>query len=260
MINVNELYSVKDKFAVVTGGSRGIGLDMARALVSSGATVVISSRKEPAVETAAAELNELGRAHGFAADLGTVEGAEALAAFVREKTDKVDVLVNNAGATWGAPLEAFPESGWDKVLNVNVKGPFFLTKALLPELKAAANREAPAKIINLASVEGMRAGQLETYSYGVSKAGIIHLTEHLALQLAPRHITVNAVAPGPFPTKMMAGTLQMAGEDAVSGMVPLRRMGKPEDLFGVTLFLASSASDYITGQTIALGGGLGTIA
>lgn len=260
MIAADNLFSVKDRVAVVTGGSRGIGLDMARALVSGGATVILSSRKEQAVDAAAEELSAIGTAFGFAADLGTVEGCRALAAFVAEKTDRVDILVNNAGATWGATLEDFPEEGWDKVVNVNLKGPFFMTQALLPLLRAAASKERPAKIINIASVEGMRAGQMETYSYGVSKAGLIHLTEHLALQLASRHITVNAIAPGPFATKMMRGTIEMAGEDTIAGMVPLKRLGKPEDLYAMALFLGSQASDYMTGQTLALGGGLGTIA
>ncbi|MEM9840979.1 MAG: SDR family oxidoreductase, partial [Pseudomonadota bacterium] len=147
-----------------------------------------------------------------------------------------------------------------KIMNVNLKGPFFLTQALLPLLKAAASKEQPAKVINIASVEGMRPGQMETYSYGASKSGLIHLTEHLALQLAPRNITVNAIAPGPFATKMMRGTIEMAGEDTIAGMVPLKRLGKSEDVHAMALYLGSQASNYVTGQTIALGGGLGTIA
>jgi NAD(P)-dependent dehydrogenase (short-subunit alcohol dehydrogenase family) len=260
MIAANELFSVKDRVAVVTGGSRGIGLDMAKALASAGATVIVSSRKEQAVDAATEELAKLGTAYGFAADLGTVDGAKALAEFVAQETDRVDILVNNAGATWGATLEDFPESGWDKIMDVNLKGPFFLTQAMLPLLRKGASKEQPAKIINVASVEGMRAGQMETYSYGASKSALIHLTEHLALQLAGRNITVNAIAPGPFATKMMRGTIDMAGEDAIAGMVPLKRLGRSEDLYAMALYLGSSASDYVTGQTIALGGGLGTIA
>ncbi|MEM1379297.1 MAG: SDR family oxidoreductase [Pseudomonadota bacterium] len=260
MISVSELFSVNDRFAVVTGGSRGIGLDMASALVAGGATVVISSRKEQAVDAAVEELSKQGTAYGLAADLGTVAGAQALTDFVKTKTDKVDILVNNAGATWGATLETFPEDGWDKIMNVNLKGPFFLTQAMLPLLKAAASKAQPAKVINIASVEGMRPGQMETYSYGASKSGLIHLTEHLALQLAPQNVTVNAIAPGPFATKMMRGTIDMAGEDVIAGMVPLKRMGQPEDIHAMALYLGSQASNYVTGQTIALGGGLGTIA
>ncbi|MEM9810058.1 MAG: SDR family oxidoreductase [Pseudomonadota bacterium] len=260
MIAANDLFSVKDRFAVITGGTRGIGLDIARALVAGGATVVVSSRKEQACDAAAEELSKEGTAFGFAADLGTMEGIAALKAFVASKSDRVDILLNNAGATWGSTLEDFPEDGWDKVMDLNLKSPFFLVQALLPMIKAAASKEQPAKIINVASVEGMRAGQMETYSYGASKSALIHLTEHLALQLAPRHITVNAIAPGPFATKMMRGTIDMAGEDAVAGMVPLKRLGKAEDLYALGLYLSSSASDYVTGQTIALGGGLGTIA
>lgn len=255
-----DLFSVNDRTAVITGGTRGIGLDMARALAEGGARVIIASRKQPAVESAVTFLREHGDAHGLAADLGTLEGCKSLAAFVGEHTDRVDILVNNAGATWGATLEDFPEDGWDKIMNVNLKGPFFLTQQLLPFLKKAASGDRPAKVINIASVEGMRAGQMETYSYGASKAALIHLTEHLALQLAPRNITVNAIAPGPFATKMMAGTIEMAGEETIAGMVPLKRLGKSEDLYAAALYLGSSASDYVTGQTLALGGGLGTIA
>ncbi|NNU15096.1 SDR family oxidoreductase [Parvularcula sp. ZS-1/3] len=260
MTNPAELFSVKGKTAVITGGTRGIGLDMARALVANGAKVIISSRKDVAVEAAVEELAKHGDASGFAADLGTIEGAKALAEFVGSKTDKVDILINNAGATWGSTLEDFPEDGWDKIMNVNLKGPFFLTQQMLPFLKAAAEPNSPAKVINVASVEGMRAGQMETYSYGASKSALIHLTEHLALQLAGRNITVNAIAPGPFATKMMAGTIQMAGEDTIAAMVPLKRLGQSEDLYAMALYLGSGASNYVTGQTIALGGGLGTIA
>lgn len=260
MISPNELFSVEGKIAVVTGGTRGIGLDMARALVANGATVIISSRKEQAVDAAVEELSKDGKAFGVAADLGTLEGCKKLAEFVGSKTDKVDILINNAGATWGSTLEDFPEDGWDKVMNVNLKGPFFLTQQMLPLLKASASKEQPAKVINVASVEGMRAGRMETYSYGASKSALIHLTQHLALQLAGQNITVNAIAPGPFATKMMAGTIQMAGEDAIAGLVPLKRLGQPEDLYAMALYLGSGASNYVTGQTIALGGGLGTVA
>ena len=260
MTNPTELFSVQGRTAVITGGTRGIGLDMAKALVANGAKVIISSRKEVAVDAAVEELKALGDATGVAADLGTVEGCEALAAFVSGQTDKVDILVNNAGATWGSTLEDFPEDGWDKIMNVNLKGPFFLTQKMLPFLRKAATKDQPAKVINVASVEGMRAGMMETYSYGASKSALIHLTEHLALQLASRHITVNAIAPGPFATKMMAGTIQMAGKGTVAGMVPLKRLGQPEDLYAMALYLGSGASNYVTGQTIALGGGLGTIA
>ena len=256
----SDLFDVSGRTCLVTGGTRGIGLDMARVLCANGATVIVTSRKAGAVEEAVAELSQLGTAQGIASDLGTVEGVESLTAFVQERTDKLDVLVNNAGATWGGTLGDFPEAGWDKVMDVNLKGPFFLTQALLPLLTASGSKERPAKIVNVASVEGMRAGAMETYSYGASKAALIHLTEHLALQLAGRGVTVNAIAPGPFATKMMKGTLEMAGEDTVAGMVPLKRLGKPEDVYAVTLLLASAASDYMTGSTIPLGGGLGPIA
>ena len=258
--NPSDLFSVAGRTCVVTGGTRGIGLDMARVLAANGAEVVVTSRKADAVDAAVEELSALGTARGIASDLGTARGIEGFAAYVAEHAEAVHVLVNNAGATWGAPLGQFPEEGWDKVADLNVKSPFFLTQALLPLLEAGASKDRPAKIVNVASVEGMRAGAMETYSYGVSKAGLIHLTEHLALQLAPRHVTVNAIAPGPFATKMMKGTLDAAGEDAVAGIVPLRRLGKPEDIYATALLLCSSASDYMTGSTIPLGGGLGPIA
>ena len=254
------LFGVEGRTCVVTGGTRGIGLDMARALAANGAEVIVTSRKADAVAEAVDALSALGTAHGIASDLGTAAGIEAFAGFVAEHAPAVHVLVNNAGATWGAPIGQFPEEGWDKVADLNVKSPFFLTQALLPLLEKAAAKDRPAKVVNVASVEGMRAGKMETYSYGVSKAGLIHLTEHLALQLAGRAITVNALAPGPFATKMMKGTIDMAGEDAVAGMVPLGRLGKPEDVYAAALLLCSSASDYMTGSTIPLGGGLGPIA
>lgn len=255
-----ELFDVGGRVCVVTGGTRGIGLDMARVLAANGAEVIVTSRKSEAVADAVEELSKSGTAHGVASDLGTAEGIEAFASFVLSKTDAVHVLINNAGATWGGSLGAFPEEGWDKVVDLNVKSPFFLTQALLGLLKKGASPERPAKIVNVASVEGMRAGAMETYSYGVSKAGLIHLTEHLALQLAGQNITANAIAPGPFATKMMKGTIAAVGEDNVAGMVPLGRLGKSEDVYATTLLLASSASDYMTGSTIPLGGGLGPIA
>ena len=255
-----DLFSVAGRTCVVTGGTRGIGLDMARALAANGAEVIVTSRKADAVDAAVEELSGLGSARGIASDLGTPAGIQGFSSYVAEHADAVHVLINNAGATWGASLGDFPEEGWDKVVDLNVKSPFFLIQAMLPQLLKAASKDRPAKIVNVASVEGMRAGQMETYSYGVSKAGLIHLTEHLALQLAARAITVNAVAPGPFATKMMRGTLDAVGEDNVASTVPLGRLGKPEDIFATALLLASSASDYMTGSTIPLGGGLGPIA
>lgn len=260
MISPNELFSVKDRFAVVTGGTRGIGYDLAEALVAGGATVVVSSRKAEACETSAAALSKLGTVYGFPADLSSLEGIQALKDFVAEKTDKVDILVNNAGAAWGSTLSDFPESGWDKVMDINLKSPFFLTQAFFPLIKHAASADQPAKIINIASVEGIRPAKMETYSYGASKSGLIHLTKHLADQLAAMNICVNAIAPGPFATKMLQGTIDAFGEEAMSSQVPLGRLGKSEDLYALGLYLASSASDYVTGQTIAIGGGMGTIA
>jgi NAD(P)-dependent dehydrogenase (short-subunit alcohol dehydrogenase family) len=249
-----ELFSVRGKHAVVTGGSRGIGLMIARGLVDNGASVVISSRKADACQAAAEELG----CDAVPADLATREGSDALAAAVRERFGgRVDILVNNAGTTWGAPLEEFPDGGWDKVLDTNVEGIFRLTVALLGELRAAATPDDPARVINVGSVDGMRVPVMENYSYSASKAAVHMLTRHLAKRLASEHITVNAIAPGPFESKMTAFMLDSPeGREQVEGIVPLGRIGTPEDMVGLTLFLASRAGAYLTGTVIPLDGGI----
>ena len=250
-----DLFDLTGKKALVTGGTRGIGLMIARGLLDAGAAVVISSRGEEACAKAVTELSPHGTVTAVPADLQTEEEAERLASAVEE----LDILVNNAGATWGAPLEEFPASAWDKILNLNVKAPFFLTKALVGKLEARGTHDDPSRIINIGSIDGLHVSSLPTYSYAVSKSGIHHLTRMLARDLGPRHITVNAVAPGPFESKMMAATLDLFG-DSIAASSPLGRIGRPDDMAGVAVFLASRAGSYVTGAVIPVDGGIATTA
>jgi NAD(P)-dependent dehydrogenase (short-subunit alcohol dehydrogenase family) len=254
---MQELFDVAGRTALVTGGSRGIGLMIARGLVRGGARVIISSRKQADLESAAAELSAEGECEAIVADLSTPEGARLLAAATRERCGELHILVNNAGAAWGAPLEEFPPSGWDRVSHTNVEGIFHLTVALLAELRAAASPEEPARVINIGSIDGLRAPAMENYSYSASKAAVHMLTRHLAKRLAVDNITVNAIAPGPFESKMTAfflGTPEL--RDAVAQDVPLGRIGRPEDVAGLVIFLASRAGSYLTGTVIPLDGGI----
>jgi NAD(P)-dependent dehydrogenase (short-subunit alcohol dehydrogenase family) len=254
---MSDLFDVSGKTALVTGGSRGIGLMIARGLVQGGARVIVSSRKSADVEAAAKELSELGDCHAIPADISTQQGAQALAAATREHFPSLDILVNNAGAVWGAPLEEFPHAGWEKILSTNVEGVFHLTIALLGELRAAAGVEDPARVINIGSIDGLRTPSVENYSYSASKAAVHMLTRHLAKRLASEHITVNAIAPGPFESKMMAWALDDPElRSGIEGEVPLGRIGRPDDVAGLTLFLASRAGAYLTGTVIPLDGGI----
>lgn len=255
---MSDLFSVDGKVAVVTGGSRGIGLMVARGLIEAGVSVVISSRKADVLEQAASELSAGGgTCVAVPADLSTQEGAVALAAAVRERFDRVHLLVNNAGATWGAPLEEFPASGWSRVIDTNVEGVFHLTVALLGELRAAASEDDPARVVNIGSIDGLRVPMMENYSYSASKAAVHMLTRHLAKRLAGERITVNAIAPGPFESKMTA--FMMSDPEAravVEQQVPLGRIGAPDDVVGTVRFLASRAGSYLTGAVIPLDGGI----
>lgn len=251
---MKNLFSVEGKVVLVTGGSRGIGEMIARGYVENGAKVYISSRKAEVCDRVADELSEYGTCISLPFDLGGMAGIEGLANAVKERESRLDVLVNNAGATWGAPIDEYPEDGWDKTVDLNVKSIFFLTQKLLPLLRAAATAEEPSRVINIASVNGIAPPTLETYAYSTSKAGCIMLTRHLAKRLAPEHILVNAIAPGPFPSKMMAATLAQAG-DAIAKNNPRGRIGQPEDIAGVAIFLSSRASAYTTGAVVPCDGG-----
>jgi NAD(P)-dependent dehydrogenase (short-subunit alcohol dehydrogenase family) len=254
---MSDLFDVSGKTALVTGGSRGIGLMIARGLVLAGARVIVSSRKADDVQAAAKELAALGDCKAIPGDVSTPEGAAELAREVQERFSELDILVNNAGAGWGAPLEEFPAGGWEKVLHTNVQGVFDLTVALLPALRAGADAADPARVINIGSIDGLRAPSLENYSYSASKAAVHMLTRHLAKRLATEHITVNAIAPGPFESKMTAFMLDdPKNREMVEQMVPLGRIGRPDDVAGLTLLLSSRAGSYLTGTVIPLDGGI----
>ncbi len=254
---MSDLFDVSGKTALVTGGSRGIGMMIARGLVEAGAKVIVSSRKADDVNAAAAELAKIGDCTAIPADISTPEGAQALASATLERFPQLDILVNNAGAVWGAPLDEFPPVGWDKVMHTNVEGIFHLTVALLGALRAAASAEDPARVINIGSIDGIRTPWVDNYSYSASKAAVHMLTRHLAKRLASEHITVNAIAPGPFESKMMAYALDNEEiRKEVIKEVPLARIGRPDDVAGLSLFLASRAGAYVTGTVIPLDGGI----
>nr|MDT0659307.1 SDR family oxidoreductase [Micromonospora sp. DSM 115978] len=253
------LFSVEGKTVLVTGGSRGIGLMIARGFVEAGASVIVSSRKAEVCVEVAERLSEVGRCEAIPADLSSDAGAAKLAAAVLARGPVLDVLVNNAGATWGAPLEAYPESAFDKLWAVNVKAVFRLTTALLPALRAAASADDPARVINIGSIDGIRVPWMEVYAYSATKAAVHMLTRSLAHQLAPEHITVNAIAPGPFESKMMAFALDdPASRATIEHQVPLGRIGRPDDMAGAAIYLASRAGSYLTGAVIPVDGGVTT--
>jgi NAD(P)-dependent dehydrogenase (short-subunit alcohol dehydrogenase family) len=251
------LFSIEGKTALVTGGSRGIGKMIATGFVEAGARVYIAARKHAASLETAAELSKVGECIAFEADLSTEEGCRGLAAEIASRESKLEILVNNAGATWAAPIEEFGDAAWDRGLDVNLKGVFFMTRFLLPELRAAATAEDPARVINIGSIDGLRPPPQNTFSYSTSKAAVHMLTRHLAAKLAP-DITVNAIAPGPFESKMMAETLRNFG-DQITAEAPLKRIGRPDDLAGTAIFLASRAGSYLTGAVIPVDGGISTV-
>jgi NAD(P)-dependent dehydrogenase (short-subunit alcohol dehydrogenase family) len=252
-----DLFSVAGKTALVTGGTRGIGKMIAEGFVEAGASVIISSRKAEACAETAAELSAMGSCIGIPADLSTEAGCRTLADEMSSRVDRLDVLVNNAGATWGIPLADYDEAAFEKVLALNVKGVFHLTKFLVPLLEAAGTTDAPARVINIGSIDGLAVPILETYAYSASKAAVHHLTRHLAKRLAPT-ITVNAIAPGPFQSKMMAATLDAFGEQ-IAANAPLKRIGRPDDMAGAAIYLSSRAGAYLTGVIIPVDGGIATV-
>ena len=254
-MKIDQLFSVAGKTVVVTGGSRGIGEMIARALVVNGAQVIITRRKASDCDALAAALGPACTA--IPADLSQMAEIERFAAAVAQRFPKLDVLFNNAGASWGAGIDDFPEVGWDKVMDLNVKSVFFLTQKLLPQLEAAATADAPAKVINIGSIDGQHVSDLETYSYAASKAGVLHLTRMMAKFLGKRHITANAIAPGFFPSKMTAGIAEEFRE-AFRAETPLQRWGNADDMGGVALFLASRASAFMTGAVVTVDGGYAT--
>jgi NAD(P)-dependent dehydrogenase (short-subunit alcohol dehydrogenase family) len=254
---IMDLFDVSGKTAVVTGGTRGIGLMIARGLVEAGARVYISSRKADACAAAERDLARYGTVVAIPADLSREDECRRLADRVTQREQSLNVLINNAGATWGAPIEEYPAAAWDKVVDLDLKAPFFLTRAFLPLLEAAGTADDPARVINIGSIDGLRVPPFQTYAYSASKAGLHHLTRVLARELGPRRITVNAVAPGPFESKMMAATLETFG-DAIADAAPLRRIGRPDDMAGVAIYLASRAGAYVTGAVIPVDGGIGT--
>jgi NAD(P)-dependent dehydrogenase (short-subunit alcohol dehydrogenase family) len=249
-----DLFSLKGRVALVTGGSRGIGRMIAAGFLAQGARVYISSRKAEACEKTAAELSKDGSCTALPADVSTVAGAQALAKNFLALESKLDILVNNAGAAWLEKFDKFPEKGWDKVVDLNLKAPFFLTQALHGALKAAATKAKPAKVINIASIDGWSVNPQETYSYAASKAGLIHLTRRMALRLVEDQIVVSAIAPGAFSSDM--NVLARDHADEVAKRIPARRIGTDEDMAGAAIYLASRAGDYVVGATLVVDGGV----
>jgi NAD(P)-dependent dehydrogenase (short-subunit alcohol dehydrogenase family) len=257
---MTDLFSIAGKTALVTGGGRGIGRMIAGGFVDAGARTYISSRNAAVCDAVAAELSEAGECISVPADLSTEAGCRELAAELAGREDKVHILVNNAGNTWGAPLEDFDDAAWDRVLSLNVKGVFHTTKFLLPLLEAAAGQDEPARVINIGSIDGLGIPRLESYAYSTTKAGVHMLTRHLASRLAAEAITVNAIAPGPFDSKMMAFALNdPESRAAIAASVPLGRVGEPDDMAGAVIFLASRAGRYLTGAVIPVDGGIASL-
>lgn len=254
-----ELFDLSGKLALVTGGTQGIGTMIARGLLQAGARVVISSRKADACAEAQRLLSEFGDVRTIPADLSRHDECRRLADLVTADSDHLDILVNNAGAMWREPLETFPDEAWDSVLDLNLKAPFWLVQALLPALRRAGTADDPARVVNIGSIAAIHVAESPNYSYAGSKAALHQLTRVLARELGPHHVTVNAVAPGPFPSQMMAATLDALG-DTIAAKAPLRRLGRDDDMAGVAVFLASRAGSYLTGTVIPVDGGIATTA
>ncbi len=256
-MKIEDLFSVRGKTVVITGGSRGIGEMIARAYIDNGARVIITARNAAACEALAAELSQIGDCTAIPADLSQMAEIDRFAAAVAAITDRVDVLFNNAGASWGAPFDSFPEVGWDKVMDLNVKSVFFLTQKLIKLLEAAASPADYARVINIGSIDGQHVSGIETYSYAASKAGVLHMTKMMAKNLAGRHIAVNAIAPGYFPSKMTAAIAEEFSSKSLAD-TPMQRRGDSDDMGGVALFLGSRASGFLCGSVVTVDGGYAT--
>ncbi len=250
---MDQLFSLHGRSALITGGSRGIGRMIARGFLAQGARVYISARKAAACDETARELSAFGTCVSLPADVSTQEGVQSLVRAYAQHEGELDILVNNAGAAWGEAYDSFPESGWDKVVDLNMKAPFFLTQALTPMLRKAASRHV-AKVINIASIDGISVNPQETYSYAASKAGLIHLTHRMSLRLAPENIAVSAIAPGAFASNMNRDARDHA--EALSARIPAGRIGTDEDMAGAAIYLASRAGDYVVGATLVVDGGV----
>ncbi len=258
-MKVEELFSVRGKVVVVTGGSRGIGEMIARVYVENGAKVYITARNAVVCDGLAAELSKFGECISIPANLADMAEIDRFAAAIEARESRVDVLFNNAGASWGAPFDTFPESGWDKVIDLNVKSVFFLTQRLVRLLEAAGTADDFARVINIGSIDGMHVSGIETYSYAASKAGVLHLTRMMAKNLAARHIAVNAIAPGYFPSKMTAAIPEEWAAESVR-QTPMKRIGNADDMGGLAIYLGSKASGFVCGSVIAVDGGYATTA
>lgn len=253
------LFDLTGKYAVVTGGTRGIGLMIARGLLQAGARVVISSRSADACAAAQQQLSAFGDVRAIPADVSQHAECRRLADLVTSDSERLDILVNNAGAMWREPLATFPDEAWDTVLDLNLKAPFWLVRALLPALLAAGTADDPARVVNVGSIAAIHVAQSPNYSYASSKAALHQLTRVLARELGPQHVTVNAIAPGVFPSQMMDATIEAIG-DTIAAAAPLRRLGRDDDMAGVAVFLASRAGSYLTGAVIPVDGGVATTA
>ena len=256
-------FSIQDKIALVTGGSRGIGEMIAAGFLQYGAKVYISSRKADVCDATAAKLEDQygGSCISIPADLSELSGIEALVASLSERESRLDILVNNAGSTWGAPIDEFPEIGWDKVMDTNVKGIFFMIQKCLPLLRNSATSDDPARVINIGSVDGIKTPGFDNFSYGPSKAAVHHLTRQMAAHLVRENIIVNAIAPGPFPSWMLSAGVGFGGQvegadwETVGRGNPRKRVGTMEDIAGLAIFLSSRAGAYTVGETITCDGG-----
>lgn len=251
---MTDMFDLNGKLAVVTGGSRGIGKMIAEEFVRRGVRTYITARKAEPCQQTAKELSEFGECVALPHDLSTLKGIGEFVSAFSEREKSLDILVNNAGTGWSAEFDDFPESGWDKVMDINVKSLFFLTQQLAPLLRKNANAEKPAKVINIASVDGQRNTDWETYSYSASKASVIHLTRRLAKRLVGEHIYVNAIAPGSFASDL--NTLARDNPDQTAKSIPSGRLGRPEDMSGAAVYMCSRAGDYLVGITLTVDGGI----